>query len=172
MAVLAGAVLVGVTACSPGGGAEGSSETTGPSSSEEVLASVDPCEVLSESELESFGLRGPGEPRSELPWKPGCYYEGSPINARLEKNTRQTVASSERKDVWAEFERVEVNGRPGARAITKGATQARTCNVMFDAGRGTILVRAMESSLPDDLDECAKALEIAETVEPKVPEPA
>ncbi|WP_258174721.1 DUF3558 domain-containing protein [Actinopolyspora mortivallis] len=163
---------MGATACSPSGGVEDSTETTVPSSSQRTLASVDPCAVLSDAELKSFGLKGAGELKDELPWSPRCYYEGDPVNMSLEKNPRRTVASAEQQDTWAEFERVEVNGRAGARAITKGATQARTCNVMFDAGQGTMLVRTREVHLPDDLDECAEALKIAETVEPKVPEPA
>ncbi len=121
--------------------------------------------------MESFGLEFPGESIDQLPWTSECDYSGDPVGVRFVKNTRQTVASSERKDVWAEFERIEVNGRSGARAITKGATQARTCNVMFDAGQGMIQVRVQEVALPDDVDECAEALKIAETVEPKVPEP-
>ncbi|WP_223208096.1 DUF3558 family protein [Actinopolyspora erythraea] len=167
-----GAALLGMTGCSPGDITEDSSETTGAKPSDEVLAGVDPCGLLSDEELKSFGLETRGEPRSELPWAPGCYYAGEPVTARLEKNTRQTVASSEKRSVWASFDRTQVNGRAAASAVPNGATEARACVLMFDAGQGLIQVQTQEIRLPDDVDECAKALEIAEKVEPNVPEPA
>ncbi|SDP89684.1 Protein of unknown function [Actinopolyspora xinjiangensis] len=107
-----------------------------------------------------------------LEWEPACDYQGDPINVNMIKNMRETVKSASEKDVWAEFERLQVNGRSGARVITKGATKARSCTVMFDAGKGTVQVQANEVRLPDDVDECQKALEIARKVEPNVPEPA
>ncbi|WP_244515678.1 DUF3558 family protein [Actinopolyspora xinjiangensis] len=173
LTAVAGAALIAASACSPSEGTgDGSSETSGNSPSSEALASVKPCEMLSSDTLSSFGLEVPGKTKSELPWKPGCYYEGDPFTVRMEKNTRQTVDSSEQKSVWAEFERLEVNGRSGARVITKGATQTRACGVMFDAGEGIVQVRAREIRLPDDEDECAEALKIAKKIEPNVPEPA
>ncbi|WP_438387817.1 DUF3558 domain-containing protein [Actinopolyspora saharensis] len=177
MAVGVGAALLGVAGCGPGGLAgdesEGATEeTSAAKSSGEVLAGVDPCGMLSDAELKSFGLKLPGKSTDALPWTPGCDYQGDPVGVMFVKNERQTVASSAKKDRWAEFERTEVNGRAAARAITKGSTQARICNVMFDSGGGMIQVRAQETRLPDDVDECAKALEIAKKVEPNVPEPA
>ncbi|WP_092928040.1 DUF3558 family protein [Actinopolyspora alba] len=172
MATVAGVVLLGVTGCSPGGLADDSSETTGAKPSDEVLAGVDPCGLLSDEELKSFGLETQGGTRNELPWAPGCYYAGEPVSARLEKNTRQTVASSEKRSTWARFDRTQVNGRDAASAIPKGATKARACVLMFDAGQGLIQIQTREIRLPDDVDECAKALEIAKKVEPNVPEPA
>ncbi|WP_460327993.1 DUF3558 family protein [Actinopolyspora lacussalsi] len=173
MAAVAGMALIGATACSPSEGAgNGSSETTGSSPSGEALATVKPCEMLSSEALKSFGLEVPGEPKDQLPWAPGCYYSGEPVSVRMEKNTRETVSSSEEKSVWVEFERLEVNGRTGARAINQGTTKARLCNVMFDAGQGLIQVQARENQLPDDVNECQKALEIAKKIEPNVPEPA
>ncbi|MGJ7905158.1 DUF3558 family protein [Actinopolyspora sp. H202] len=170
--VVAGVALVGSSACSPSDGAVGPSETTSASSSEEVLTSVKPCEMLSSDTLKSFGLEVPGKPMDTLPWTPGCDYMGDPVGVTLVKNTRQTVASSKEKSTWASFDRTKVNGRAGATAITKGSTQAQICNVMFDAGQGMIQVRAQETGRSDEIDECAKALEIAKKVEPNVPEPA
>nr|WP_157405550.1 DUF3558 domain-containing protein [Actinopolyspora halophila] len=166
-----------VAGCGPGGlagdasgGASG--ETSGAKPSGEVLAGVDPCGILSDAELNSFGLSTSGELTDTMPWRPKCYYEGEPVSLSISKNTRHTVDSSEKRDAWAEFERLKVNGRSAARAITEGSTQSRACDVMFDAGQGMIQVRTQEIRLPDDVDECAKALEIAEKVEPNVPEPA
>ncbi|WP_245694116.1 DUF3558 family protein [Actinopolyspora mzabensis] len=173
LAAAAGAALIGSAGCSPDSDAgDGSSGPTGTSSSEKVLAEVKPCEVLSSKALESFGLEAPGKPKSTLPWAPGCHYDGNPVALRLELNKRENVAAAEKKSTWAKFERVKVNGRSGARAIPQGATQARVCDVMFNAGKGMIQVRASEPRLPDDVDECQKALEIAKKVEPNVPEPA
>ncbi|MBA8823587.1 hypothetical protein FHX42_000916 [Saccharopolyspora lacisalsi] len=173
MAAAAGVALVGVAGCGTGGIAgDTSPETTSASSSKDDLASVQPCQMLPPETLESFGLEVTGEPRNELPWQPGCDFDGKPISATLIKNTRQTVSSAEKKTVWAKFERIQVNGRSGAQAITQGTTKARLCNVMFNAGKGTIQVQAHEISPPDDIDECAKALEIAKKIEPNVPDPA
>nr|WP_207630988.1 DUF3558 domain-containing protein [Actinopolyspora sp. BKK1] len=172
-----GVALLGVAGCGPGGLAgdesEGATEeTSAAKSSEEVLAGVDPCGMLSDEELKSFGLELPGETKSPLPWTPGCYYDGDTVSVSFNKNKRQTVDSAAKKDTWAKFERAEVNGRAGATAVTEGATQAETCDAMFDAGQGMIQIRAQEISRSDNLDECAKALEIAKKVEPNVPEPA
>lgn len=173
MTIVAGVALVSASACSPSEGAgDGSSETTGESPSGEVLASVKPCEILSSETLKSFGLQLPGKPEEMLPWKPACKYEGDPVDATIIKNKRQTVSSSEEESNWAKFDRTKVNGRPGATAITKGSTQARICNVMFDAGQGLIQVQALEVGRFDEIDECAKGLELAKKVEPNVPEPA
>nr|WP_244515399.1 DUF3558 family protein [Actinopolyspora xinjiangensis] len=167
-----GTALIGVSACSPGEGAgDGSPETSGTTPSGEALASVKPCEILPEETLKSFGLEPPGEPTSTLPWKPGCDYSGQPVGARLGKNDRQTVDSAEQKTSWAEFERVQVNGREGARFITKGATKAQSCGVMFNSGEGVVQVITTESGRPYNTDECQKALEIAKKVESNVPEP-
>ncbi len=173
MAAAVGVALVGVAGCGPGGLSGGTSpETTSASPSKDALASVDPCKMLPPETLKSFGLEVTGESRNELPWQPGCDYDGKPISATLIKNTRQTVSSAGKNSTWKEFERVQVNGRSGARAITQGTTKARLCNVMFNAGQGTIQVQAHEIRLPDDIDECQQALEIAKKIEPNVPDPA
>ncbi|WP_258174723.1 DUF3558 domain-containing protein [Actinopolyspora mortivallis] len=163
---------MGVTACSPSGGADEAGRTSAAKPSEEVLAGVDPCDILPDAELESFGVSTTGEPTNRPPWAPGCHYRGDSVTVSVRKETRDTVASAEQKDVWAKFERTEVNGRAAATAIVKGATQARMCSALFDAGRGMIQIQATEVRPPDTVDECAKALEFAEMVEPKVPEPA
>ncbi|NHD18948.1 MULTISPECIES: DUF3558 domain-containing protein [unclassified Actinopolyspora] len=173
LAAVSGVALLGALGCSPSGSGDTSDDSSTPQASgSNSLENLDPCEMLSEAELKSFGLELPGEPTEDLPWSPGCYYSGEPISAALSKDTRNTVSSNAEKDVWAEFERIQVNGRSGARTITKGATQARICNVMFNAGDGLIQVQASEDRLPDEVDECAKGLEIAKKVEPDMPEPA
>ncbi|MDR7300569.1 DUF3558 family protein [Haloactinomyces albus] len=173
MVLAAGVALVGASGCSAGGAVEGpSTETSAPSASQS-LQKVDPCKMLAPQDLKDFGLEGPGSPNTTLPWEPGCdYSRGDPITATVYKNMRQTVESAAKKPSWAMFKRIEVNGRSGAQAITKGATQARICSTMFNAGKGLIEVSVSESELPDDLDECAKSTEIAKRIEPEMPEPA
>ncbi len=173
VAAAVGVALVGVTGCGPGGlSGDTSPETTSASPSKDTLASVQPCQMLPPETLKSFGLEVPGEPKDQLAWEPGCYFAGEPVTAAMYKNTKQTVSSAEKQPVWAEFERIQVNNRSGARAITQGATKARSCTVIFDAGQGTIQVTTTEPRLPDDIDECQQALEIAKKIEPNVPEPA
>ncbi|PRW65415.1 DUF3558 domain-containing protein [Actinopolyspora mortivallis] len=163
--------MVGGCACSPAGDTDGgSSETTSASSSEKELKSVKPCDMLSPDTLDFFGLEAPGEPADTLPRKAGCNFGGDPVSVTLLKDERNTVSSNEQKSVWVEFERLGVNGRTGARAITQGTTKARLCNVMFEAGEGLIQVQARENQQSDDVDECRKALEIAKRIEPNVPE--
>ncbi|SDR00660.1 DUF3558 family protein [Actinopolyspora saharensis] len=172
LAAVSGVALLGALGCSPSGSGDTSDDSsTTQASGGKSLENLDPCTMLSEAELKSFGLEPTGEPNNDLPWRPGCGYEGDPISATLFKDTRNTVSSNAEKDVWAEFERLQVNGRSGARAITKGSTQARICNVMFNAGDGLIQVQASEDGLSDEIDECAKGLELAKKIEPTVPEP-
>ncbi len=173
VAAAVGVALVGVAGCGPGGlSGDTSPETTSASPSKDTLASVQPCQMLPPETLKSFGLEVPGNPDDMLPWKPACNYQGSPLDVTLIKNTRQTVDSAEKKSVWAKFDHLQVNGRSGAAVIPKGATQSRTCAVMFNAGEATIQVQASEIRLPDDIDECQQALEIAKEIEPNVPDPA
>ncbi|NHD18833.1 DUF3558 domain-containing protein [Actinopolyspora sp. BKK1] len=165
--------MLGALGCSPSGSGDTSdSPSENQASGGKSLESLDPCKMLSEAELKSFGLELPGEPTEDLPWSPGCYYSGEPIVATLFKDTRNTVSANAEKPNWVEFERLQINGRSGARAITKGTTKARLCNAMFNAGDGLIQVQVRETNPPDTLDECAKALEIAKKIEPTVPEPA
>ncbi|NHD18832.1 DUF3558 domain-containing protein [Actinopolyspora sp. BKK1] len=164
--------LLGALGCSPSGSGDTSnspSETQ--ASGSNSLESLDPCKMLSDTELKSFGLEPTGEPNEDLPWRTGCGYEGDPISATLFKDTRNTVSSNAEKSNWVEFERLQINGRSGARAITKGTTKARLCNAMFNAGDGLIQVQVRETNPPDTLDECAKGLELAKKIEPTVPEP-
>nr|WP_246300168.1 DUF3558 domain-containing protein [Actinopolyspora biskrensis] len=162
--------MLGAVGCSPGDSSEGATEETSAAKpSGEVLAGVDPCGILSDAELKSFGLKTEGKVTNSPPWAPGCQYQGDPVVASIRKETRDTVDSAAKKETWAEFERTEVNGRAGATAVTEGATQAGTCDAMFDAGQGMIQVRAHDVARSGSRDECAKALETAEKVEPNVP---
>lgn len=161
---------IGATACAPGGRSGGDAGSSTPTSSGSSLDAVRPCGILTAGEVGDLGLTAP-EPKETLPWSPSCDYNGEPFGVRLATNTRATVESAANQPVWATFERVAVNGRSGARGIKRGATRARSCSVMFNAGAGMITVILTETR-PGGRDECAEALEIATLIEPRTPEPA
>lgn len=168
VAACAGFVLLGTAGCGPGGLAGDDSGEPSAPPQEAGLAGVDPCAVLSPEKLTELGLEGPGQPLNDAPSEPGCDYMGDVIGATVSKNQGKTVESYAKQANWAKFESTDVNGRVGASAVDKGATQARICSAMFNAGGGVIVVDVSETR-PGNLDECGEALKIAKLIEPNVP---
>ncbi|MGI8311194.1 DUF3558 domain-containing protein [Saccharopolyspora hattusasensis] len=164
VAACAGAALLAAAGC--GGGA--AKQKPEPTQEKQGLSQVDPCTMVPPEVLESFGLRGPGEPDSNTSSEPGCYFNGERIAGIFYKNQEKTVESYGRQDNWAKFDRAEVDGRPAASAIDKGSTQARICSALFDAGGGVIILTVTEKR-DQGLDECAEGLKIAEAIAPRMP---
>lgn len=162
----AGVMLVSLAGCMPGSGASEPTGSKNPPASSNALAGVDPCALLKPSDAEASGLRQPGSPDSEVSGEPGCKYKGQNLRANIFKNEKP-VEEIAKTAQWARFDRVEINGRAGAVAINSGSTQAKICNIFFNAGSGSINVQSGEQFTP--IDECAEGLKIAKLIEPNVP---
>ncbi|MER6987813.1 DUF3558 domain-containing protein [Saccharopolyspora hirsuta] len=158
----AGAALLVAAACGT------PQEDPAPTASNQGLAQIDPCTMVSPDVLASFGLRQPGDPEDGDPSEPGCYFNGDKIAGIFYKNQEKTVESYGQQDNWAKYDRLEIDGRPAASAIDKGSTQARICSALFDAGGGVIKLTVTEKR-DQGLDECGEAVKIAEAVAPRMP---
>ncbi|MEV0055783.1 DUF3558 domain-containing protein [Saccharopolyspora shandongensis] len=164
VAACAGAALLAAAGCG-GGTAKRDPE---PAQEKQGLAQVDPCTMVTPDVLESFGLRGPGDPETGISSEPGCYFNGERISGIFYKNQEKTVESYGKQDNWAKYDRLQIDGRPAASAIDKSSTQARICSTLFDAGGGVIILSVTEKR-DQGLDECGEALKIAEAIAPRMP---
>lgn len=165
VAVAAGLSLAVVAGCGAHGENGDSSSAPPP---KDPLTTLDSCSILTPQDLSTFGLEGPGSPEHDVSWSPGCYFQGDAISASVHTNFKETAESSQSKPVWAKFDRVDINGRPGATAITQGTTQARQCVTMFDAGRGLVDVQVSTQN-PGDNSQCDQSQKIAKQIEPRMP---
>lgn len=119
--------------------------------------------------MSSFGLNpSSGIKDEDVKAAPGCTFMGSSLVVTTHRNTAETVESSEKKPVRTKFDRIEMNGRPGAIEIAQGTEQARACTAMFNSGRGTVDV-IVRTKNPNDQGHCDKAQEIANHIEPTMP---
>jgi hypothetical protein len=90
------------------------------------------------------------------------------LTLAVHRNVAETTETSQKKPVWATFNRTDIAGRPGASAITKGSEHARACTTMFDAGRGMVDV-IVTMNHPGDESQCEKSQEIAKQIAPAMP---
>lgn len=161
--------IIALAGCGPGGLAGDEPSESPPSpQAKPTLSSLDPCSLLKPEEAKEFGFEVPGEKSDILPSEPGCEYSGEPFSATLSYSTEKSVDRFGQQDNWATFDRTKVNGRTAATAIDGGATQARICTTLFDAGEGSILIDLSEKR-DKGLDECAESKKIAEAIEPRMP---
>jgi hypothetical protein len=162
VSAVAGLALVSMAGCA--------GKSTGTPPPADALAGVDPCALLKPADATSLGLPARGNPPVvPIPGQPGCEYQGDALTVGVYKDPGDTVQSSQQKTAeWAQFNRVDINGRMGATGIGSGSTRARICDAMFNAGQGTIVVTAHETN-PGNNNECADALKIAKLVEPNAP---
>ena len=165
MASAAGLALVGAAGCSALGGDKEDASSAPPPN---ALASLDPCQVLTQQDLSAYGIEGPGTPVKDVPWAPGCMYQSSDLGLSVYADTKDTVESTHSHSQWAKWDNVDIVGRPGAVAVNGGSKNAHICNAMFDSGRGRINVQA-ETNKDGDSSECQKAQDVAKQVAPRMP---
>jgi uncharacterized protein DUF3558 len=165
---VAGLFLAG---CGGSGGGEAASPTTGQSSGPS-LAGFDPCTVLSQQELQAFGVTEPGEVVDQGLGEVGCEFDagGGDYLLTIYKAERSDRAYWEqRRDNFGVFEENQVGSHAGIATITKGSMGHGICSQVIESGSGSVLVNITLSAGKKDGDPCAKALEIARVVEPKLP---
>ena len=162
-AVGAGLVLLAATGCSQ---SEGGDQP--PPRQPDALAGVDACSILTPQDASAAGVSPSGSPQTDVSSEPGCYYDGDAMTVTTYKNLKDTVDSSSKKSNWAKFDRVDVNGRPGATAVSSGSTEAQICSTMFDAGKGMIRVSAHGKNAGDQ-SACDQSQKIAKQIEPRMP---
>lgn len=164
--VTAGALVAGCGMT--GGSPEPSSQPAGPS----PLASLDPCNVVSPSDLARFGVTGPGEFVDQGVGEPGCDFEANDFLMTIYKAEKDGLAYWEaRKSKFGTFEPNQVGSRKGIKAVSTGSQGTGMCSQIMESGGGSVSVAVNYDSdaKPNDEATCAKAMEIAQVVEPKLP---
>ena len=132
------------------------------------LSGTDPCTLLAEDELVSYGVLLPGYPNASISAEPGCDFDGDPFGYSFAKNQQMTVDKYGSQDNWAKFDRRDLQGRKAASAIDSGSVGARICSTMVDAGGGVVIVTAGELN-DEGRDECAESWRLAEVIAPRLP---
>lgn len=158
--VAAGSVLAG---CS-GGGSAGQDGQPAP---QNLLAGFDPCKV----EPQALGASAPGEPVDDGTGEQGCEYDaGDSIVAVYKGETDSLQYWEGQRDRFGVFEPNQVGTRKGIKQISKGAVGQGICSQVIEVGSGSVSVQVNSSSnQPSDDASCAKAMEIAQAVEPSLP---
>lgn len=163
-------LLVSAAGCGTGGSGEGAAAPP-PSPAVEEFAKLDSCKILTSDDVAALKLDGPGSPESDIASEPGCYYDGDAMSVVAYKNTKDTVDSSQKSSNWAQFNRVDVNGRSGATGIAQGSTQSGICSAMFNSGDHMVRIAVSDKGM-NSVNKCDEALKIAKQVEPRMPKPA
>jgi uncharacterized protein DUF3558 len=167
---VAGLLLAG---CGGSGGGEAASPTTGQPSGPSPLASFDPCTVLSQQELQAFGVTEPGEVFDQGIGEPGCEFNaggGDYLLTIYKAEGSDRAYWEQRRDNFGLFEENQVGSHAGIAAIEKGAMGHGGCRQIMESGGGSVSVDIqLSADKKQGNDPCAKALEIARVVEPKLP---
>lgn len=136
------------------------------------LAGFDPCSALSQSDLQHVGVTEPGEPVDEN-GEVGCEFRGDDdFLLRITKaETTDLDAWSQRRGEFSGFESNQVGSRPGLRAVPVGSPESTWCRQIVAAGTGTVSVEIKYNAEtgPAGAETCAKAIEIAQVLEPTLP---
>ncbi|MGW1680020.1 DUF3558 family protein [Saccharopolyspora sp. NPDC002376] len=162
----AGVLLAG---CSNPGGDVSPTKQPEPSN---VLASLDPCKVLSSGDLTPLGVTEPGEPVDQGIGEQGCSYDAGDFKFRLYKGETDSLSYWEgQRDKFGVFESNQVGSRSGIKQVTKGSMGHGVCNQVIEVGSGSVSIQVGYDSDKIESDDatCAKAMEIAQVVEPKLP---
>jgi len=135
------------------------------------LATLDPCTLLSDAEIQALGFRPDTREQTETLGLVGCGYFG-PIYGDLrslsvDKEPEDTVADyATRAETFGGFRENDVAGRPGAQLQV--AEDGTDCTQMVNAGSGTVQV-SWSIREPGTMDPCAEALRVMQMIEPELP---
>lgn len=137
-----------------------------------TLAGFDPCAVLSQSDLQHVGVTAPGEQADEN-GEVGCNFRGDDeFLLRISKaETTDLDAWQQQRGGFSSFEPNTVGTRPGISAVPSGSPEFSWCRQIVAAGEGSVSVELKYNADtgPADPETCAKALEIAQVLEPNLP---
>ncbi|WP_229680381.1 DUF3558 family protein [Saccharopolyspora thermophila] len=169
--VAAAFAAVGMTsaACSGGQGNETPPTQQVP---KDVLTSFDPCTVLSSQEIQSFGASPEGKPSDLGLGEVGCDFDGDEFDFGVLKASNHDEAYWQgQRTQFDEFTPNQVGGHQGFVGIELSGKGQGVCTQVMYVGKGSVIVdiNYRSDKIPSDEATCAKAMEIARLVEPKLP---
>ncbi|HET9254468.1 MAG TPA: DUF3558 family protein [Pseudonocardiaceae bacterium] len=132
---------------------------------------IDMCTILTDQELHGLGVTPDSRRPVEQPGSVGCAWLGPSFTLGLERD-KDTVASyktRQRGPAFIAFTENTVNGRAGVRfAVNDGRT---ACEQLIDGGSVSLVVSVARAAGPGSpaSDSCARALRIAQLIEPRLP---
>ncbi|GAB3294930.1 hypothetical protein GCM10027563_35940 [Parasphingorhabdus pacifica] len=129
----------------------------------------DPCKVFSDAELQRYGVTEPGELVDQGLGEQGCDYSADGFLVTVYKGEEQDAEYWQgRRDNFDVFESNQVGAHQGISMVTSAGEGV--CSQMIESGGGSVSVSVtLDSDKIEGNDPCAKAMEIAELIEPKLP---
>lgn len=128
--------------------------------------------MLSAEELQQFGVTEPGEPVDQGIGEQGCDFDTDTSGFTIYKGETDSIAYWQgQRDKFAIFEENKVGSSNGIKQVTKGAVGQSLCSQVIEVGSGSVSVQFGYDADKKQSDEatCAKAMEIAQVVETKLP---
>ncbi len=166
------ATLIAATGLLLAGCSGGSNGAPAPEPAPDVLSGIDPCTVLSPDEIQSFGASPQGEPADQGLGEAGCDYKGGDFNfGILKASTGDEAYWQSQRAQFDKFAPNQIGDKPGFSGISAGGAGQGVCSQFIYAGKGSLIVDVTYRSdkMPGDEATCAKAMEIAQRVEAKLP---
>ncbi|WP_093267661.1 DUF3558 family protein [Saccharopolyspora shandongensis] len=166
----AGLLLAG---CSPSGNTGVQAPNT-QDAGQSSLTGFDPCAVLSQQELQHYGVSEPGEFEDQGIGEPGCTFkaDGGDYLLTIYKAEKSDRAYWEqRRGNFGVFESNQIGSHQGIKAIEEGSVGLGGCRQIIESGGGSVSVdiTVHADKIQSDEATCGKATEIAWVVEPKLP---
>lgn len=139
--------------------------TSTSTSASAVIDSVQPCTLLTPQELQQFGQPSPGTPH-DAAGETGCEFGGQPFGMTLSKANDGLDYFTKHADKFVKVTKNPVNGRAGVQLLI--STDGSECSQVMAVGTGYVVVGVVYN-FGHTGDPCAKALEIAQVIEPRLP---
>jgi hypothetical protein len=132
-----------------------------------ALAGVDACKVLTPDELQAYGLKAGDQRPLNQQGDVGCSWpNGAQFDLGLSKSNDGLSYWEGQRANFAQLQPNQVGSRKGLSGIPAGSQGQGACQEIVDAGGGSVTV---DIGNLNGGDPCAKALEIAKKIEPKLP---
>jgi Protein of unknown function (DUF3558) len=139
------------------------SPASGPTSA--AIESVLPCTLLTQQELQQQGQPVQGAPY-DTAGETGCSFHGQDFGLDLGKAKDGLNYFTKRAKQFVSLKENSVNGRSGVQIIISHT--GRECTQVMAVGTGDVTV-GISYNFGHQGDPCAKVMEIAQLIEPRLP---
>jgi hypothetical protein len=166
-AIAAIAAASGLVLAACGGSKGASAPASAAPSQSAAFAGFDACKVMTSDELQAYGLKLDEHEPVNQQGDAGCNWPGGQFGLSLSKSNHDlSYWESAKRGNFAQLQPNQVGSRRGLSGVVAGGQGNGTCEEIVDAGGGSVTVQIADFTSGDP---CAKALEIAQKIEPKLP---
>jgi hypothetical protein len=131
-----------------------------------ALAGFDACKVMTQDDLQTFGFKSGDQTPVNQEGEVGCTWTGDQFTLTLTKSNDGLSKWESQRGNFAQLQPNQVGSRKGLSGIVAGGQGNGVCREMVDAGGGSVIVQLDNFNSGDP---CAKALDIAQKIEPRLP---